>query len=247
MAQDSIELFSAKLRDAVSISQKRPYFLGFLDEREAAYAKEFLTCEKRVHLFWGGYSEAERVILGLFPDYLEPQPEQFPLGPLTLTFREEDVLTHRDFLGSLMALGIERTTVGDILPETGRCVIFAREEMRDYICQNLRKIGRVGVKIREGAEEPLPLHREFEEITGVVASGRLDCLVGLFCKTSREKAVGLIRQGLVSQNHREIYSPSERVQEGDLVSIRTRGRFVVDRLGPPTNKGRLAVTCRKYK
>lgn len=248
MAQEDFELLAAKLRDCIQQSSRRPCFLGFLDESQAAACMERLKGRADIRcLFWGGYEDAERVILGLFPDYLEPDPELFPLVPLTFSYRREDTLSHRDFLGSFMALGVERSVVGDILAGEGRCVVFLRAEMQEYFCQNLRKIGRVGVRIAVGAEEPMPGGREFLEISGVVASARLDCLVALLCHTSREKAAGSIAAGAVMLNHRETLSVSERVSEGDLLSIRKHGKFIIDQLGPLTGKGRLSVKCRKYK
>lgn len=242
------ELLLAKLQDQIKISRKRPGFLGFLGEEEAAFCQDSLVREPDVqYLFWGGYEEAERKLLGLFPEYLEPDPTLFPLAPITFLFREADPLTHRDFLGSFMALGIERDVVGDILTEKGRCVAFFRREMEPYILQNIRKIGRTGVRIVPGQEGPLPLRREFLELSGVVASQRLDCLVAFLCRTSREKAAGMVSSGLVLLNHREALSVSQRVQEADVLSIRGYGRFIIDRLGPVTAKGRLAAQCRKYK
>lgn len=146
-----------------------------------------------------------------------------------------------------MALGVERDVIGDILVGEGRCVAFFRQEMAPYFLDNIRKIGRVGVKAEEGAKEPLPVRREFKELSGVVASQRLDCLVAFLCKTSREKAAGLITAGLVMRNHRESLSPSQRTEEGDVLSIRGHGKFQIDRLGPLTSKGRLSVLCRKYQ
>ena len=166
---------------------------------------------------------------------------------MTFTYRAGDKLTHRDFLGSFMALGVERDVIGDILVGEGRCVAFFRQEMAPYFLDNIRKIGRVGVKAEEGAKEPLPVRREFKELSGVVASQRLDCLVAFLCKTSREKAAGLITAGLVMRNHRESLSPSQRTEEGDVLSIRGHGKFQIDRLGPLTSKGRLSVLCRKYQ
>ncbi len=239
---------SAKLRDGVLISQKRPYFLGFLNEEEVAFCEDSLQRQRDARfLLWGGYPEAERRIAGLFPEYMEPDGSLFPISALTFTFREEDALSHRDFLGSFMALGVERDVIGDILVDKGVCVAFVRREMESYFLQNIKKVGRTGVRGVSGFSEPLPLKREFQELSGVVASPRLDCLTAFLCRTSREKAAGMITAGLVLRNHRETLSVSERVEEGDLLSIRKQGKFIIDRLGPETAKGRLSVLCRKYK
>ncbi len=248
MPKETQTLLAAKLRDGMAISRKRPYFLGFLNEEEAAEAQLLLEREREASfMLWGGYEEAERKVVGLFPDYLEPKGELFPITPLTFSFRAQDALTHRDFLGSFMALGVERDVIGDILAAEGRCVAFIRREMEEFFLQNLRKIGRAGVRVTAGLDGPLPLEREFLELSGVVASQRLDCLVAFLCRTSREKASGLITAGLVLRNHRETLSVSERVEEGDLLSVRKQGKFMIDRLGPFTSKGRLCVQCRKFK
>ena len=241
------ELLLAKLRDCVKASQRRPSFLGFLDESEAAFCREYLKREPAAHLLWGGYEGAERVMAGFFPDYLEPAGGEFPLTALTFTYRPEDRLGHRDFLGAFMRLGIERSVVGDILVGEGRTVAFIRQEMERYFLDNLQKIGRVGVKAQPGFEEPLPAIREYKEISGVVASPRLDCMAALLCRTSREKAAKLVAAGLVAVNHREALEADLRLEENDILSIRGQGKFIVDVLGPLTAKGRLTVKCRKYQ
>lgn len=242
------ELLAARLKDHLHLGSKRPCFLGFLDEAQASFCREYTSKARDCAvMFWGGYEDAERVMAGFFPDYLEPSPDQFPIVPLALSYRKGDKLTHRDFLGSFMALGVERSVVGDILVGEGQCVAFLREEMGDYFAQNIQKIGRVGVKTALSWEGPLPGAQEFLEMNGVVASERLDCLVAFLCRTSREKAAGLVSSGLVYVNHREILSGSQRVKEGDKLSVRRQGKFYVDQLGPLTSKGRLVVKCRKYQ
>lgn len=245
MAGNEKTLLEAKLKNGIRLSEQRPFFLGFLDESGVAFCQDLLQAGTS-SLFWGGYPEAERKLLGLFPDYMEPDPSAFPLTPLTLFFRKEYSLSHRDFLGSFMALGVERDVVGDILVEEGRCVAFLREEMISYFCANLRKVGRVGVKLVPGAEEPLPVSKTFLELSGVVASQRLDAVVAFLCKLSRDKAARLIDSGLVLLNHREILSGSAHVSEGNVLSVRGHGKFVIDGFGPLTSKGRIVVKCKKY-
>lgn len=244
-----MELLQTKLDDGIRLSQKRPWFLGFLSEEELAACEDFLRRRSDVHSqSYGGFSNAQRKILGLFPDYMgEPTPEDFPLSALTFHYRNADVLSHRDFLGSFMALGVERSVIGDILPTSGSCITFVRREMEDYFIQNIKKIGRVGVTVTSGITEEPTVVQEFEPMTGVVASERLDCLVAFLCHTGRTKAADLITAGAVAKNHREILSVSERICEGDILSIRKHGKFRIDRLGPKTAKGRLAVACSKYK
>ncbi len=248
MAGSQQDLLLRKLEDGLRRARGRPAFLGFLDESQQAELKRALSRRREAKsLFWGGFPEAERAMLGLFPDYMEPDPAMFPIEAVTFTYRKEDSPGHRDFLGAMMGLGVERAVVGDILIEEGRCVAFVKEEMAGYFAGELTKIGRVGVKTALGAQEPLPVGHTFREIKGVAASARLDCLTAVVCRTSREKAAQMVITGLVQLNHTETLSPSARVQEGDVLSIRGEGKFIIDRLGPFTQKGRLSVQCRKYQ
>lgn len=242
-------ILEAKLKDAVRIAEtkKRPHFAGFLDEREAALAKGVMrSLQFENYMLWGGYSGSERVVFGAFPEYMEPAEALFPVKAVTASYRKSDVLTHRDFLGALLHKGVERETLGDILVEEGRAVLFIRPEVAGFLLQQTEKIGRVGIRWQEGAEEPYPAAHSFEERSAVVASPRLDCIAAAAGSVSREKAADWIRAGLVSVNHIETLSLSAPVGEGDVLSIRGKGRFVIDRLGPPTKKGRLGLAFRKY-
>lgn len=241
-------VLEAKLEDACRFaSNGRPHFIGFLDERQAALAeRQMRRFGFTNYMLWGGTDEAERVLFGAFPDYMEPAAELFPMETLTFSYRSCDALTHRDFLGALLSKGIVRETVGDILVETGRSVLFVREEIAPFLTQQVDKIGRVGVRISPGASLPYPEPHTFSPFSGVVASARLDCIAALALGLSREKAADLVRAGLVMLNHEVQSSASAQVAEGDKLSVRGKGRYVLDRLGPMTKKGRLSVAGRKY-
>ena len=243
------DLLEARVADAVRLAASggRPRFVGFLNEQETRRAENLFVHSPRGHiLFWGGHPDAERVVFGAFPDFSEPDGNAFPIAALTASFRRQDRLTHRDFLGALLHAGLERSSLGDILTEEGRAVIFCRREVSGFLTAQVEKIGGVGVRISEGACEPLPAAHRVADFSSVVASARLDCLVAAAVGTSREKASAMIRSQLVELNHEPAVSPSAGVQEGDILSIRGEGRFIVDRLGPPTKKGRLGVAGRKY-
>lgn len=240
------ELLLKRINEARTRAQKRPVFIGFLNEHEVAIAEDNLSKVQNDYLFWGGYSKAQRQVLGLFPDYIDPQAQEFPIHSLTFKYREQDTLSHRDFLGAFMALGIQRSTIGDILPERGRGVVFLREEIKPYIQENVLKIGNVGVRVIDEITMPLPLIHMYRSLSGVIASKRIDCITAFLCHVSREKSTVLIKNGLVMRNHKEILSPSEPIKEGDILSIKQKGKFIIDQLGPLTGKGRLAVKCRKY-
>lgn len=242
-------VLEAKLRDAVRLAQSGGYprFVGFLDERQAAAAQKLmLNIMFENYMLWGGHDCSERVVFGAFPDFLSPNAEAFPVSAVTASFRRCDSLSHRDFLGALLANGIVRETLGDILVGEGRCVLFMRNEIMDFVLSQTTKIGRVGVRFDVGATEPLPEEGQFEEFSAVIASARLDCVVAAAVGMSREKSSDLIAAGLVMLNHETNISVSAIVSQGSKLSIRGKGRFVLDRIGPVTKKGRLSIAGRKY-
>lgn len=246
-ADDTI--LEAKLQDAVrlSFSGGRPRFVGFLDERQADAARAVMNkiCFEN-YMLWGGHSGSERVVFGAFPDFQDPDPSAFPIVAVTARFRKADVLTHRDFLGALLSHGINRETLGDFLVEEGRGILFVREEIADFLMSQVEKVGRVGVKLSLGAEEPLPLGRQMEERSCVVSSLRLDCIVAAVLGVSREKSASLISSGMVSLNHAETLAPAQQVKEGSKLSIRGKGRYILSGIGRVTKKGRLGITVQKY-
>lgn len=239
----------ARLADAAGLclAHNQTGFVGFLDERETRLAQSFAASQKLSHtLLWGGYPQAERNLFGVFPDFLAPMAEWFPIQALTFTFRVQDCLSHRDFLGALLSHGVRRDAVGDILLEPGRAVVFVKQELAGYLLGQVEKIGRVGVTGSEGASLPLPQPRQLLEIPGVVSSLRLDCVAAVCTRLTREKTAAMIREGLVMLNHQTVTIPSQMVQSSDKLSIRGKGRFLLDAVGTATKKGRFHVVIKKY-
>lgn len=240
----------ARIEDAVSLCAVRraPCFVGFLDERQADLSLKIArNLGVQSFMLWGGYEGAQRCMFGAFPKELLPDSERFPVVSIYFSFRKEDSLGHRDFLGALMGLGIKREALGDILVEEGRCVLFCKEEIANFVETQLSKVGRAGVKIVPAGSFPLPGGQAFEELGFTVASDRLDCAVACFVRSSREKSRQMFPQGLVTRNYEVEKSPSAVIQEGDKISIQGYGKFIIDQIGPETKKGRLKLAARKYK
>lgn len=238
----------SRIEDAILLCERRstPAFLGFLDEAEQQNARMILaTCDPEHYRFWGGYEGAERCILGCFPDYLEPQNEEFPLVRLVFRYRAEKAVTHRDVLGTLLAQGVKRETVGDILCADGLIVVFLREEIAPYIREQIVKIGGVGVRIDDEFDGPIPVARTYKEMQDTIASPRLDAIVKALLRCSREKAAQMIVAGAVSLNHIVVTEVSATVSADSVISVRGYGRFIIDQIGPPTKKGRLNLSARK--
>lgn len=222
---------------------RRPCFLGFLDEFQQKVCAAALRRSPLAGRFFGGYEEAERVFLGL--GLQEVEDGEFPIVCLEASFRPQDNLTHRDFLGSLMGLGLKREAVGDILMGEGSAKIYLSSQVSGMVLSELARVGRAGVTCREA-----PLGgagaRSFQEITGSVSSLRLDCVIAFLGNLSRTAAAQAIAGGQVSIDGQPVLSQSRQVEEGEKISIRGTGKFIYDQQLGLSKKNKLRVQFRKY-
>ncbi len=242
------DTLTARLSDAVraAVAGEEKY-IGFLTEPEAAVALAMgKNAGVRVCLY-GGYADAERVYAAFLPDWSDESQLSFPFSALTFSYRECDKLMHRDFLGSILALGLERDTIGDILIEDGRAVMFISSSVLPYVISQCEKVGRVGVKLTEGYVEPLPAATTFEDMSFTVPSLRLDAVVAGLCKTSRGNAATLIEAKSVLVNGAVVDKVSAAVYAGDKISARGQGKFLLCDISNTTKKGRTVVQAKKYR
>lgn len=216
-------------------------FTAFLTEREQQLAKFTAEASGADCSFWGGYETAVRKMFS-FP---MAEPEDFPLEAVTFSFRGKDKLTHRDFLGALMSLGVKRDQIGDILVAEGAAVIFASKTVVSLLSE-IEKVGRVGVRLQSGICIDLP-QQEFDEISVICASNRIDAVISAVCGLSREKSAALIKAGAVVINGVQCSSVSENVAEGDIFSVKGYGKFIFDSVGNLTKKGKNHIIIKKYK
>lgn len=220
---------------------------GFLNPRQRAFLEKLLlpAADMRA-VFDGGYAEAERTLLVCYPEFYVPEPEEY-LCLLEITGRDIGGLSHRDYLGSLMGLGITRENIGDILVLENRTLVFVKPEIAPYILQNLSKIGRCGIKIRrqEPSSAEIP-SRSVRDVQGTVSGLRLDSVLSVGIGLSRSKTVELIHSGLVSVNWEPVQEPDVSLKEGDVISARGYGRMCLSRIGGLTRKNRYAITVSRY-
>lgn len=240
------ELLAARINDVANTAYKSDSFkfLGFLRLEEKAFAQTLLSKRNIKFSFFGGYPEAERVLLCVLPEWADDIP--FPITPLTFTYRKSDVLTHRDFLGAILALGIKRETIGDILIADGYAVAFVLVDIADYIVSQINKVGKVGVEVKIGYDAPLPTLQRLEEFSTTVSSERLDCVVSALCGISRSQALLKIESGLVTINSQESLKPTKQVVASDAISIRGKGKFIISSLADKTRKNRIILKYKKY-
>ncbi|MCC8192502.1 MAG: YlmH/Sll1252 family protein [Ruminococcus sp.] len=246
---DEDEIFVRRVCDIARRAEERytPCFSHFLDSRQRSLASEVLASLKcNNYAFFGGYEDASRVKLGVFPEYEEPDTQAFDICGFTFSYRSEDKLTHRDFLGSLMSLDIKRDTIGDIIVGDGKSVVYADKNVGYLILHDIKKIGRTGVKVSEGADSAVRSTQTFTEIKGTVSSLRLDCIVALALGISREKSLNLVKNTGVSIDYRLINSPSFMIDEGQTFSIRGYGKYTFVKNCGFTRKNRVTVIIEKF-
>ena len=233
----------SRIQNLFTLCEKQncPQFSPFLNEEEQLTAKAaaapFLKGGNAV-LFYGGYESAQRRMLGVFPDWMEPDPASFPICPFTVTFSERFSLRHQDFLGAFMAQGIRRETIGDILVQKGKGAVFCEERVKKVFLTQIDRIGSVGVTLTEGVEEALLVAQPPVELRINVSSLRLDAVTAALGNVSREAAQRLVTSGLVFLNYAEKKEGSTLLKEGDVLTIRGAGKFIFDEMIGETRKGR---------
>ncbi len=166
------------------------------------------------------------------------------LCPLNQKFAER--LTHRDVLGSLMNLGIERSKLGDILIGESEIYVFCQEKLAGYLMSELTRIRHTAVKSQQIKPDALHIQPQKETLTGIVTSNRLDGMISSICKISRSQACQWIKGGKVFLNNQEILQPAAECKPGTLISVRSFGRFCLLDFDGETRKGRLKFSYEKY-
>ncbi len=242
------DILTARLKDAVRMSDMRnvPKFVGFLDSSGVALASAVAKNEKARWRLFGGYEDAERVYFGVFPDWCEYDDSAYPIKKLRIINRSSRALEHREVLGTLMSLGIERDTVGDILPDDRDVVLFVSETVAEFIVSQVTKIASCGVDITVDDTDYMPTPKGFTEFSDTVASTRVDAVVSAIANCSRSTALELLSAGFVAVNGLEVQKASKEITEGDTVTVRKKGRFIIDSVSEHSKKGRIILKYRKY-
>jgi RNA-binding protein YlmH len=173
----------------------------------------------------------------------------FAITPLRVDGSGYRTLSHRDFLGAILALGIKRTVIGDIIVDSdgAGAVVIADSKIASFISSELKRIGSDTVKTYIS---PLPDGfsggRRTERIIAPVSSLRADCVAAALTKLSRERAKELIMSGVVELNYETITKPDIIVEDGDILTIRGHGKFIIGDIDGTTRRGRLRLCADRY-
>lgn len=237
---------------------------SFLSPSEAAVAKAVLFEKKIAHraVFFGGYPEAERQRMFLLPSYTDDF-EGGAEAKLSTYFSDEQKegvcsvlvrgsgyrqLSHRDYLGSVLSLGLERDALGDIVLLDKTCaVIFCPSKICEFLKVSLERISNDAVTVSDFAvTDSFSAHKELKRINDTVASNRLDCVVGALTGLSREKAQELIKKEQCQLNYITECRSDRALETPCVLTLRGYGKFVLRELDGFTKKGRLKMSADKY-
>lgn len=260
---EALAQLEARLSDHLAKSERGAFAVSrFLTPQERWQAERYLIRRgvRQRCVFWGGYADAERACLIVYPSFYEDFPDWIPTqgGDPSESLEEDDqervsavkikgsgfrVLTHRDYLGSLLGLGLERSALGDIAVQNDfTAVVFCKARLIPFLTESLQKVASDTVKcsayILDGEFTD---GRRYKPISDTVASARLDCVVAALTNLSREEAQNAVRGGLVDVD----FETEERVDHvlvaPATVSVRGYGRYVLRAFDGETKKGRLRL------
>ncbi|MDR1438759.1 MAG: hypothetical protein LBJ10_01710, partial [Clostridiales bacterium] len=183
--------------------------------------------------------------------FLQPEWGSCAAGELLSAFQADvsgrEPVGHRDVLGALMACGVEREAVGEIVAEGATAYFFCLASVARFISGNISKIGRSAASLRAIPAAQVPLAAGAPRAkTVTVASMRLDTLIGEGFGVSRGASAELVRRGMASVNHVACEKPDRKIEPGDLLSVRGKGRLKVVSAGSLSRKGRIFVELGVY-
>ena len=262
---DSQRLLAARLDDMIERSARGMLVCGnFLSPADAAFIKSLAKergAERNFFLF-GGYDGAERQIPVLLPEFLfeyegsaKERAEKILSDELSLSVRAIRIngsgyraLTHRDYLGALLSLGIERDRIGDIIVENEfEAVVFCSGYILDFLETHLEGVASDKVTVTEFVPGGnFCAKRDFSPITDTVASERLDCIVAALTNLSREKSQAVIKGGLCELDYVCETRCDREVTPPCTVSVRGLGKYDILSFDGETRRGRLRLVAQKY-
>lgn len=202
-----------------------PKLLDFLNPRQQHIVQSIIGTLGDVQAdFFGGSPQNERKRALIYPSYFSPGQSDFQIRLYDVEYPRKFVsLDHRQVLGSILATGLKREKFGDILVSEDRIQLFCAEEIGDYLCAQMTKVGKAAVKLLP-AKESIQPEEEWKEKEASVSSLRLDAVLSSILNMSRQKVQTLISRGLVQVNWAEAEEASFQCEEGDVMSIRGFGR-----------------------
>ena len=249
---DEEKTLLAALLDKQDAAQNRgvPASSKFLSPEMQVIAGRMLEHIKADFILYGGSRGAERAVVCFLPEWADESHltgDESPVAAIKATFKTDRELSHRDFLGSLMGLGLQREAVGDILLLDGCCYIAVLREVAPFVLQNMTSAGRVSLQLEQIDLCDLPEREvKFETRRDSVMSMRLDGVVAAAFNVSRSTAEEMIKAGRVSLDHLECLKGDKTVASGSIISVRGLGKVQIVETGTTSRRGRMGIEVKKF-
>ena len=262
MIKDEFSVLFARIDDLCERAERGEIaWSDFLSPRERHFVNGYLVSQGLADrcLFYGGYNGAERCRAYILPDYISGVKDYSELSAyldenniVSLRVRGSGYrkLSHRDYLGSVLGLGIERDVLGDIVFREGaenEALVFCDSVIANFILSNLEKVANDSVRVdRIEISDSFVPKREVLHISATVSSPRVDCVVAALCSLSRERASATVASGAVEVDFECEMRPDRTLKSPCLVSVRGYGKFKINSVSEPTRRGRLRLDADKF-
>lgn len=258
-ANDEDKLLVSKLLDKIEFSIKRNTVenTDFLDMRQRQILEKMLANIKfNNYVAYGGYKTAERTSIIIYPDKLEDIFKQeifdydtiFSVVKIKLPNELKGMYSHRDYLGAIIKIGMKRDKVGDIITSKDGAELIVLKEAERYIINGLKDLTRFSKSEFStiGVTDLVIEEPKTQIVKIIIPSMRIDSIVGEIIRTSRAKALGIIKEERVFINHELVIKGSKEVKENDIITVRGKGRFKIKEIISNTRKGNLVLEVEKY-
>lgn len=251
---------SFRLDDMLEVAgDGRTAISGFMNPEEQYHTASYLKrdADNCFFVFFGGFGDAERKKLFVFPSYRKDSAEYVKnilTGSVAAVFIQGSgyvSLSHSSFLGAVLAPGIKREAIGDIIVRDGRdAIVFCDEKMAAFLLSGscpIEYVGRDKVVIRPYIiPADFKADRLYKTVSDTIASARLDSVVAALTCLSREKAKAVIKSGAVFLNYIENIDCDSAVCDGDICSVRGFGKFKIADIHTKTRKDKICLMALKY-
>ncbi len=253
------KLLISKLLDKIEFVEKKNTVenTDFLDIHQRSILEKVLTLIKyKNYVAYGGYENSERKMIILYPEKLETVFENnyfdynniVQVIRITLPNEMRGKYTHRDYLGAIVKVGIKRDKVGDILVSIDGADIIVIKDVAVYLNTSLQELTRFSKSVFElhSIEELNVSIPKTEVMDIIIPSMRMDSIVSEIIRTSRSKAIEIIEEERVFVNNELAIKNSKMLKEGDMITVRGKGRFKINQILSSTKKGNLVLEVEKY-
>lgn len=192
----------------------------------------------------GGYEESERSVICIYPYYIEDIETDISFLKIEGNFKFKSV-SHKDYLGSILGLGIKREKIGDIIIHDNFCQVVVSSDICNFVLFNLEKVSKNNVLVSKIQREDLiKSDLSYKEVSSTISSDRLDCIISSIYNLSRQESSKLIENEKVYVDYEKITQSSKVINNNSMISVKGKGRFIITELGDITKKGKLKIKAK---